>query len=63
MWANAAFPGSFTVKEMIGEWVFLVNRSIDGLETMIVPETKNPTPRWNWVLYAAYVLYRLYYIK
>lgn len=48
---------------MIGEWVFLVNRSIDGLETMIVPEMKNPTPRWNWVLYAAYVLYRLYYIK
>ena len=48
---------------MLGDWVYLVKRTHEGLEAMVVPEMKNPTPRWNWVLYAAYVLYRLYYLK
>ena len=48
---------------MIDDWIFLVKRAHEGLETMMVPEMKNPTQRWSWVLYAAYALYRLYYIK
>ena len=42
------------------DWVYLTFRMHEGLERMLVPSTTPPKPKWNWVVYAAIVLWRLY---
>ena len=40
-------------------WIYLTYKIHNQLENMIVPETRNPKPRWNWFVYALFATYKL----
>ena len=50
---------------MDDDWIFLSYKIHGHLENMLVPEMKNIRYKnqWSWVVYGAWVLYKLYSYK
>ena len=43
------------------DWIMLTYKLHGDLENMLVPEferNRDPQPRWNWVFYTTYCLYK-----
>ena len=43
------------------DWIYLTYKLHNDIENMLVPETRTPKSNHNWIFYAAYALYKLYY--
>ena len=43
----------------MNDWIMLTYKIHEDFENMLVPEEKHPPPRWNWVFYTAYCMYKL----
>ena len=44
----------------MNDWIMLTYKIHEDFENMLVPEfERNPQPRWNWVFYTTYCIYKL----
>ena len=42
-------------------WVYLIDRTKDSLENMIVPKMEHPPkPDWTWLFYVGYCVFQIW---